>query len=163
MAPRHYKKATTTVLAFFFILFGVSHSAMGSVPAEEAMRRKTSLEELKMDLREFANERDWDQFHTPKNLAMALIVETGELVERFQWLTPEEGFAVSEEEKETISEEVADILIYLTRFCDVMDIDLLECAFQKVSKNAQKYPKDLAKGAAKKSTDLLRREEGSQV
>lgn len=108
------------------------------------MRQNNSIEELKQVLRLFAEERDWNQYHTPKNLVMALIVEVAELVEHFQWLTPEQSLSIPQHKKQEIVDEVADILIYLTRFSDLMEIDLLESAFQKVIKNESKYPKKSA-------------------
>ena len=84
---------------------------------------------------------------------MALIVETAELVEHFQWLTPEQSENLSQKDKEKISEEVADILIYLTRFCDIMDIDLIKAAFEKIDENSKKYPAKIVRGKALKYKD----------
>ncbi len=107
-------------------------------------KRIQSLEELIGALRGFAQERGWDQFHTPKNLLMALTGEVGELVEIFQWLSAEEAEAeaVMKDEKLAthIKEEVADVLIYLVRLSDRLNIDLLEAAQDKMRKNAVKYP-----------------------
>lgn len=111
------------------------------------------MKDLTNKLREFAAERDWEQFHSPKNLVMALIVETAELVEHFQWLTPEQSENLSQKDKEKISEEVADILIYLTRFCDIMDIDLIKAAFEKIDENSKKYPANIVRGKALKYKD----------
>ena len=93
-------------------------------------------------LREFASERDWDRFHTPKNLAMALAVEAAELVEIFQWLTPEESAALSESstDKQAVADELADIVNYALRLADILDIDVESATVQKVEKNAIKYP-----------------------
>lgn len=100
-----------------------------------------SLEALQEQLRQFADQRDWQRFHTPKNLAMALSVEASELVEIFQWLTPEESAAVmSSDEADHVREELADILIYLTRLADVLDVDLLEAAAAKIEQNAGRFP-----------------------
>lgn len=112
------------------------------------------LEAVRDALRRFAAERDWDQFHSPKNLASALVVEAGELLERFQWLTEEQSRALSAEDKETVAEEMADVFVYLIRLADKLDLDLLEVARDKIARNAQKYPVDKARGNAKKYTDL---------
>ncbi|MHB1360799.1 MAG: nucleotide pyrophosphohydrolase [Rhodocyclaceae bacterium] len=100
----------------------------------------TDLDTLKLALRDFAAARDWRQYHTPKNLAMALIVEAAELVEHFQWATPEESRAPSPEKLAAIRDEVADTLIYLVELADALDIDLIAAARDKIAKNAVKYP-----------------------
>jgi len=93
------------------------------------------------ELTTFAAERDWEQYHTPKNLAMALSVEVSELVEIFQWLTPEQSTAIMESgEKEHVEEELADILIYLIRLADKLDVDLEQAVAEKIVKNGVKYP-----------------------
>lgn len=98
------------------------------------------LADLRAALREFAAERDWRQFHTPKNLAMAMIVEAAELVEHFQWATPEQSLSPAPEKLAEIRDEVADVLIYLTELADVLDIDMISAAREKIAKNAVKYP-----------------------
>ena len=108
------------------------------------------MEELTRELREFACERDWEQFHSPKNLAMALSVEAAEIVEHFQWLTQEESLNLSPEKLAEISDEVGDVLIYLTRLADRLGIDPLQAAMQKVEKNREKYPAGAVKGSATK-------------
>jgi len=95
---------------------------------------------LRDTLREFAAARDWRSFHTPKNLAMALIVEAAELVEHFQWATPDESCSLSPEKAASVRDEVADVLIYLIEIADVLDIDLIAAARAKIEKNALKYP-----------------------
>lgn len=100
----------------------------------------TDLASLQRVLRDFAAARDWRPFHTPKNLAMAMIVEAAELVEHFQWATPEESLAPSPEKLAAIRDEVADTLIYLVELADVLDIDLIAAARDKIAKNALKYP-----------------------
>lgn len=95
---------------------------------------------LRDTLREFAAARDWRDFHTPKNLAMALIVEAAELVEHFQWATPDESRSLSPEKAAAVRDEVADVLIYLIEMADVLDIDLIAAARDKIAKNAVKYP-----------------------
>lgn len=98
------------------------------------------LKELTLALRTFAAERDWDRYHTPKNLASALIVEAAELLEHFQWLTQEQSQQLSPAAKKEVAHELADVLIYLTRLADQLDIDLLAAATEKMQLNAQKYP-----------------------
>jgi NTP pyrophosphatase (non-canonical NTP hydrolase) len=100
----------------------------------------TDLDTLKVALREFAAARDWRQYHTPKNLAMAMIVEAAELVEHFQWATPEESLNPAPEKLAEIRDEVADTLIYLVELADALDIDLVAAARDKIVKNAVKYP-----------------------
>ena len=110
-----------------------------------------TLDDLAQALREFAIERDWEQFHTPKNLAMALIVETAELVEHFQWLTPSQSLELDADKLEQVRQELADNLIYLTRLADVLGNDLMDAAYRKMAINAVKYPADKAKGNAAKA------------
>jgi len=100
----------------------------------------TDLASLRDALRDFAVARDWRQFHTPKNLAMAMIVEAAELVEHFQWATPEESLNPSPDKRAAIRDEVADTLIYLVELADALDIDLIAAARDKIAKNAVKYP-----------------------
>jgi NTP pyrophosphatase (non-canonical NTP hydrolase) len=108
------------------------------------------LEELKERLRVFVAERDWGQFHSPKNLAMALSVEASELVELFQWLTEAQSAAPDEKLRRRAAEEVADVLWFLVRIADVLDIDLLEAAETKFGKNVAKYPAERVRGQARK-------------
>ena len=112
---------------------------------------QATLADLAQALREFARERDWEQFHTPKNLAMALIVETAELVEHFQWLTPSQSLELDADKLEQVRQELADNLIYLTRLADVLGIDLMDAAYKKMAINAVKYPADKARGSAAKA------------
>jgi len=100
----------------------------------------TDLTTLRDALRDFAADRDWRKFHTPKNLAMAMIVEAAELVEHFQWATPEESLQPPPEKLAAIRDEVADTLIYLVELADALDIDLIAAARDKIVKNAAKYP-----------------------
>jgi NTP pyrophosphatase (non-canonical NTP hydrolase) len=116
--------------------------------------RPTSLEALREALRQFAAERDWNQFHSPKNLAIALSVEAAELLEHFQWMPDEESSTVAPNQKARISEEVADVLLYLVRLADKLDIDLLAAASDKIQLNAEKYPVEKARGSSKKYTEL---------
>jgi dCTP diphosphatase len=101
-------------------------------------------------LAEFAQERDWEQFHSPKNLSMALAAESGELLELFQWLSEAQSAQLDKVQRQMVTEELADILLYLLRLADVLDVDLDEAAHQKLRINAEKYPVDLAKGNATK-------------
>jgi len=112
------------------------------------------INNLKHRLREFAQERDWDQFHSPKNFSMALIVECAELVEHFQWLTDEQSKNLPTDTLEEVRLEMADIFIYLIRLADKLDIDLISSAEDKILLNAEKYPIEKAKGLAKKYNKL---------
>jgi len=112
------------------------------------------IEKIKLRLRQFAEERDWDQFHSPKNLSMALSAEVAEIVEHFQWLTEEQSKQLSNEKLGEVETELADTLIYLIRLADKLDVDLLQAALSKIDVNEQKYPVDKAKGNAKKYTEL---------
>ncbi len=114
----------------------------------------TDLASLRDLLREFAAERDWEQFHTPKNLASALSVEAAELLEHFQWLTPEESMQLTGEALAGVRDELADVLLYLIRLADRLDVDLLAAAHSKIAANARKYPVDKARGSARKYTEL---------
>ncbi|MDA8942267.1 nucleotide pyrophosphohydrolase [bacterium] len=108
------------------------------------------ISEIQSKLEKFAVERDWEQFHTPKNLAMALSVEASELVEVFQWLKAEESISPNQKQTDAINSEVADIAMYLLRFCSVLEIDLEKEIKSKLVKNAEKYPIHLSKGSAQK-------------
>jgi dCTP diphosphatase len=109
-----------------------------------------SLDTLRLRVREFAAARAWDRYHTPKNLAMALSVEAAELVEPFQWLTPEESGSLDPDKLEAVRQEIADVLIYLTRLADVLEIDPLQAAADKLELNARRYPVEKAHGNALK-------------
>jgi NTP pyrophosphatase (non-canonical NTP hydrolase) len=113
-----------------------------------------SLDALRDMLRQFAFERDWNRFHSPKNLAIALSVEAAELLEHFQWITDTESATLMPEQKARIREEVADVLIYLIRLADKLEIDLLDAARDKIQLNAEKYPVEKSRGSRKKYTDL---------
>lgn len=112
-----------------------------------------NLHTLKQKLRTFAQERDWEQFHSPKNLAMALSVEAAELLECFQWLTEGESKAVSGEKLAAIADEIADVQLYLIRLADRLGVDIIEAATQKIVKNEAKYPVDQVRGSSKKYTE----------
>lgn len=112
------------------------------------------MQELIEKLREFANQRDWEQYHSPKNLAMALSVEVAELVEHFQWLTQAESHDLKAEKREQIRDEIGDVLIYLTSLADKFGINPVEAAKKKISINEKKYPVELSKGKSHKYTEL---------
>src|SRR5271168_4885402 len=101
---------------------------------------------LRDALRQFAAERDWDQFHTPKNLAMALSVEAAELLEHFQWLDADASSLLSDSVRKEVYLEVADVLLYLIRLADKLDIDVITAAKDKLAINAEKYPADKVRG-----------------
>ena len=101
---------------------------------------ETAMNQLKLDLRKFTKDRNWEQFHSPKNLAMALSVEVAELVEIFQWMTEAQSNNVNEFDYENIEDEVGDIMIYLTMIADEFMLDPIECAKEKMKKNIEKYP-----------------------
>lgn len=111
------------------------------------------LDEIKERLRQFALARDWDQFHSPKNLSMALAGEAGELLELFQWLTEEQSGNLTRKQRKAVEEEVADVFLYLLRLADRLDVDLLEAANKKIGTNEIKYPVDKVKGSSKKYTE----------
>lgn len=111
---------------------------------------------LAQALEAFATERDWAQFHSPKNLVMALTGEVGELNELFQWLTEQQSkeLASDPKAKRRVAEELADVLFYLVRTASVMDIDLNQAAVDKLALNAEKYPADKARGSNKKYSEI---------
>jgi NTP pyrophosphatase (non-canonical NTP hydrolase) len=117
------------------------------------MPNQSDLLLLRDKMRAFAEARDWDQFHSPKNLSMALMVEVAELMEHFQWLTEAQSFDLAAENKSAVSEELADILLYLVRLSDKLEVNLLEAALHKLEKNAVKYPAELVRGSAKKYSE----------
>ncbi len=108
------------------------------------------MDELRDALREFARERDWDQFHTPKNLSMALAVEVAELLEHFQWLESSESLELDAEKIVKVQEEIGDVLICLVRLSDRLGIDPLVAAREKLEQNKKKYPVSIVRGSAKK-------------
>ena len=118
------------------------------------MTNPHGLTQLRDALRQFADERDWNRVHSPKNLASALSVEAAELLERFQWLTEDESRNLPPVELEKVRHEMADVLNYLVRLADKLDVNLLEAAREKIVLNAQKYPVDKAHGSAKKYSEL---------
>ena len=111
------------------------------------------LDDLRARLRAFAQARDWDPFHSPKNLAMALIVEAAELVEHFQWLTEAESAALPAGTRAAVGDELADVLVYVVRLADRLDVDLFAAVSSKLARNEAKYPADRVKGSARKYTE----------
>ncbi len=112
-----------------------------------------SLELLSERLRAFAQERDWEQFHSPKNLSMALIAEAAELVEHFQWLSEEQSYQLDADKHEEVPMEMADILIFLVRCAERLDINLVEAAQRKIAINEARYPADKVKGDARRASE----------
>jgi dCTP diphosphatase len=118
--------------------------------------KKMNLSELEQEINQFVTERDWDQFHTLKNLVCALNVESSELLEIFQWLKDEQvdEFMQDSKKREKVEDEIADIFVYLMRILSKTNIDLEQVVRKKMAKNAAKYPVELAKGNSKKYTDF---------
>lgn len=112
-----------------------------------------SLDSLRSRIDAFVQVRDWAQFHSPKNLSMAMIVEAGEVVEHFQWLTEIESFNLDAEKKAQVGQELSDTFIYLLRIAEVCGIDLIDAANKKIDLNAKKYPVEKAKGSNAKYTE----------
>jgi dCTP diphosphatase len=144
--------------AILFVGIPCLSSPLGLPPGYYSGRMKLpdsmTLTELRDRLRHFAAQRDWEKYHSPKNLASALIVEAAELLERFQWLTGDESKSLPPAELAKVREEIADVLIYVVRLADQLDIDLLEAAREKMDQNALKYPADKARGNNRKYSDL---------
>ncbi len=111
------------------------------------------LNQLQAYLRQFAKDRDWDQFHSPKNLSMALSVEVSELLENFQWLTEEQSHTLDAQQRAAVADEIADVQMYLARLADKLDINIGEAIEQKIVKNEAKYPAEKVKGSSKKYTE----------
>jgi NTP pyrophosphatase (non-canonical NTP hydrolase) len=112
------------------------------------------LQALISALRNFSRERDWEQFHAPKNLAAALSVEAAELLEHFQWMSEDQSRQLSDEKKHEVAQELADVFLYLLQLSDKLDVDLIKAAWSKFDANAAKYPIDRAKGSSKKYTEI---------
>jgi len=121
-------------------------------PAESPM--PDSLDELAEQLDRFASERDWRQFHSPKNLASALIVEAGELLEHFQWLTEAQSRDLAPDKLEAVRSEVADVLLYLIQLSNVLGIDPVAAAQDKLAENAGRYPVEKARGNSRKHDEF---------
>ena len=119
----------------------------------DAEKHDDSLAQLRQRLADFAEQRDWQQFHSPKNLAMALIAEAAELVEHFQWLSEEQSYRLSAEKQAEVRLELADILIYLIRTADRLGIDLVAAANDKIALNEKRYPVEKVKGLARRASE----------
>jgi dCTP diphosphatase len=113
-----------------------------------------SLQDLARRLEQFANDRDWKQFHSPKNLSSALSVEAAELLENFQWLTEEQSRSLPTERRDAVRQEIADVLLYLIQLSTSLEIDPVEAAREKLILNEHKYPADKARGTSKKYDEL---------
>jgi dCTP diphosphatase len=111
------------------------------------------LTELRDALRTFAAERDWDQFHSAKNLAMAISIEAAELMEHFQWAAEQQDLQLEPRRRAQVSEELADVFMYTVRLADRLGVDLLAASAAKIQKNAERYPADRVRGSAKKYTE----------
>ena len=115
--------------------------------------KESEVQQLTLALRKFAQDRDWEQFHSPKNLSMALSVEASELLEHFQWMNGQASYALGEAKHKLVSYEVADIFIYLIRICDQLNIDLIEVTKEKMAINEERYPIEKVKGSYKKYSE----------
>lgn len=113
-----------------------------------------NIKDLILQLEQFINERDWDQFHSPKNLVMGLVSEIGELTEHFQWMTEEESGSLNLDKKQKVSEELADVFLYLLMISRKLDIDILKSASEKIKTNEKKYPVEKSKGSSRKYNEL---------
>lgn len=118
------------------------------------MPMSDEIEDLQRELREFAIAREWEQFHSPKNLAASISIEAAEIMEHFQWLSDEQSRHLSDELKTKVSEEVADVFLYLLLLSDKLGIDPIMAAKSKIAKNREKYPAHLARGNHKKYTEF---------
>ena len=114
--------------------------------------QSTTIQELKERMAQFVRERDWEQFHTPKNLSMSIAIEAAELMEHFQWLTVEQSKSLDDDALQDISEELADIVIYSLSLSNFLELDLAEAIVNKMEKNIRKYPKEKVRGKAHKYT-----------
>lgn len=126
---------------------------MAIVFMTEHLIQPDSLLHLRQRINTFVEERDWAQFHSPKNLAMAMIVEAAEVVEHFQWMTEADSRQLDEETRQKVGQELADTFVYLLRIAEVCGIDLIQAANAKIDLNAQKYPVEKCKGSNAKYTE----------
>jgi|TARA_B110000091_G_C13701187_1_gene426362 dCTP diphosphatase len=114
---------------------------------------QTEVKALMLALRKFAKDRDWEQFHSPKNLSMALSVEVSELLEHFQWMPDQASYALGDAKQQLVAYEIADVFIYLLRLCDQLDIDLISVTKEKMKINDERYPVSKVKGSSKKYSE----------
>jgi NTP pyrophosphatase (non-canonical NTP hydrolase) len=124
---------------------------------QETAVTESDFDRIKKQVRQFVVERDWDQFHSPKNLSMALIVEAAEMVEHFQWLTEEQSSNLSPEKLAEVEQELADIQVYLISLAEKLKLDLIAAVEKKLVLNAQKYPAEQVRGSSKKYTEYKNR------
>lgn len=117
------------------------------------MQDQDTLAHLAEQLKAFADAREWGQFHSPKNLASALVVEAGELLEHFQWMTEAQSRAIDADKKQAVAHEMADVLLYLVQLSSSLNIDLVRAAREKMALNEQRYPVAVAKGSCRKYGD----------
>lgn len=122
---------------------------MKNTPGEHVNKLKSLTDALRV----FADERDWAQFHSPKNLAAALTVEAGEILEHFQWLTEAQSRELPAAKRAEVADELADVLLYLLQLADKLDVDLLDAAQAKMKKNKERYPVDKARGSSRKYSE----------
>ncbi|MGB0712779.1 MAG: nucleotide pyrophosphohydrolase [Gammaproteobacteria bacterium] len=118
-----------------------------------SMNPKGDLQALRERLAEFARVRDWEQFHSPKNLSMALAGEAGELLEHFQWLSEADSARLDPDKRQAVALELADLLIYLVRIADRLDVDLVDAAWRKVEINESRYPVEKVRGSARRASE----------
>jgi dCTP diphosphatase len=133
--------------------FNHHHSLCGEVGMNQELDIN-GLRDLRDLLRRFADDRDWEQYHSPKNLAAALVVEAAELLEHFQWLSEDASMMLSSRQHEEVREEMADVMLYLVRMADKLNVDLIDEARKKIEKNAEKYPVEKARGSSRKYTEF---------
>lgn len=119
---------------------------------QDRVSMNQSIKELQLRISKFCDDRDWNQFHSPKSLAMSISIEAAELLENFQWSKDDEPLSTTN--KESISEEIADVLIYAIRLCEILEVDPIDISNKKIDKNAIKYPVDISKGKSEKYTNL---------
>ena len=119
---------------------------------QDRVKMNQSIKELQLRISKFCDDRDWNQFHSPKSLAMSICIEAAELLENFQWSKDDEPLSTTN--KESISEEIADVLIYAIRLCEILEVDPIDISNKKIDKNAIKYPVDISKGKSEKYTNL---------
>jgi dCTP diphosphatase len=130
-----------------FLFYATGHNTKVDTPKD---RMDAALESLREQLRRFAADRDWNQFHSPKNLASALTVEAAELLEHFQWLTEEQSGNLAPQARHAVAQELADVFLYLLQLADKLDVDLVTAAQDKLALNARKYPVERSRGHSRK-------------
>jgi len=130
---------------------------MGAMVSLEKIMAETDFDRIRKQVRQFVVEREWDRFHSPKNLSMALIVEAAEMVEHFQWLSEEQSCELSPEKLAEVELELADIQIYLISLAHKLQLDLVAAVDKKLVLNAQKYPADEVRGSSKKYNEYKNR------